>query len=589
MDMLGGVVLVDQQTGQQVSGFISESSRGPNFEVQECCDGAGPTTMTVQILKASQPYAVTTLHRQFKGFYTGRWDWSIPSLDPNSPVPPEPSAAYVARVITPCGAVQQDIPFTVFRGEVDVNDPTPPTVTVSISGSSTSVTTGGAPQTVTIPHSVSTRMLTATVTDPQGAKSVELFRSGPTAASNSKQAQPVAPVPELLSTTLSVPALLPNQEITAYAVGANFNPNTSLTTPTLTIRAAQVAPVLTGVDPSSTYVWTTNPNVLQTVELIGGDLFFPPLLTTIEIEAADGTMHSVTTFNQSTSNAKRLRGVVLPESLSGKGGIAKVRVTVNGVQSNWMNLELRDRPEGFNRIKLSDGSGAVGLWKPNGSAQLTEFECKGPNNQTITQATHPFAIKKVKISRKGGGTVHPTHIASFELADGTTVSARNIGFSVHPNNTVGGVRVTEDCRLAVVLSYNGPGTQQPAYTAVFSYFNAQGQDAGYNHSSASPFYLNSSGIEEGDGRYWNVLVSKDGSAAVITHANSGLQSNGSNIPVVATLVDFRTLAPLSNRWNSNGSCGTSAACLFTATLVKGRFVTVFLDHTTQSFLKRTLN
>lgn len=573
-----GVTLTDQDTGTPVTGFVSETSRGPRFVLRECCDANAPTSFTGEVRNASNDaYATVTFYQQFSGSYEARWDWFVPSNDPGRPTPP-PAGNYTINLRTPCSGTEESVPFKVFRGAADTADPSLPTeVLLTLSGATpTVVNQVSLNQQVSIPSGQS-RTLTATATDPEGIQRIEFLPTPAAALSGtlSKQALAQAPVPLTLNHSVTLPALLPTQQVVVRARGTNFRATTpnSRDTATITVTALQDAPTISSVTPSQTYTNDGN-GVMLSIRINGSALYYSNLTTQITIEAADGTTLAATSFDAGSSSATVLRDVFLPAGLIGKGGAAKARVKVGSLTSAPFTFTLLDRPAGFNRIKLAD------LKKPAASGPTAPIECKGENGQTITAATHPNAVQWVEIVPNNFGTT--THKARFKRVDGSYAPYdTELAFNVHPNTGVGGVAISKDCRLAVALSYQG-GTPPilDTYNLLFTYFREDGQAHRWNYQAASPYYVvsNSSGtVLQGDGRYWNVLVSKDGSVAVATHASAVATPQGSNIPTVATIIDFRFLNPSTRKWTQTGGCPTGNLCNFGATLTQGRKVTVSLD------------
>lgn len=420
-EVKGAQSYTSQDDGSTLEGFLSETSRGPELTVRECCPTSAtqPEKIKAYIYREDAPSTIfreVTLHRQYNGVYTGRWDWFVDDGNANAGAPPG-NFTYTATVTTPCQSETLSQSFEVFTTTPNASgDAVALAVTLSAAGEMNS-SASTTPISADI-NADQTINLTAEAVDRDGIETLEILAtpSGPLNSPTSKVATLSAPLPEQLTLNTSIDGLLPTESITLTARAKNFGSSTWTTTGAIVLTAEHEDPVIFPFADDEIYS-------ADGLDIQGKHLFYPNLTTTVKFDCGTITASTTTIANP---DKKALVGVEVPSALQGKGQLTcQVTVTtsidVNGTtqtkSSNAQTLTIKDRLDGnFSVHSLSDFStgnttlpaecdGSLGMIASVTWADNTDG--KTITTTSTNGTSHTLGIKTIEINKKiyGGGTI----------------------------------------------------------------------------------------------------------------------------------------------------------------------------------------
>ncbi|QDG51896.1 hypothetical protein FIV42_14445 [Persicimonas caeni] len=316
----------DQDDQRPIEGFVRETSRGPTFELRECCP-AEPVTedgrVKVDIFREDDlnfPYATIHLDRQYSGVYSGRWDWFM-SESTGGPIPPPANYQYVAVVESPCSEAKLKVPFFVLTGEANNSgDSRPLEVSLNVEGAETDEASSEDSVTVSAGEDIT---ISVDAFDRDGVQEVRVI-SDPVGLVNNpsqKTATETVPVPGRLTLDTQIDGLSPGQ-ITVHAEAKNFG-GSWVPTAEINVQIEQEKPRVVNISPSELFAQTVSDSP-NTVDIDGDHLFYPPNLTTSVEFCTLGSQpncETSTNFDNANSSADELVGVEIPNGVVGAGGI----------------------------------------------------------------------------------------------------------------------------------------------------------------------------------------------------------------------------------------------------------------------------
>ena len=479
-ELLGKKTYINQNSGGQLEGFVVEESRGPVFSYTECCAGSFPQAPVVTIKDAKGATVTTiTLQRQYAGHYTGRWDWFV-----DDPVHPKPNHDYTAEVVSPCSEKPLTATVRAFKGSVDTSDASAPTVELSVEG----MTRGDGDSFNLDPGNIS---YSAKGEDGDGVQSISVSRDGSLLTDKSASPEPIVP---LILTSSGSFELGPGQMVELEAKAENFASSPLSDSVRVSITGNGVTPEIDTINDVQPGVAPAEFFTTQKFSIQGDHLFYSNATTTVEVVGVSdpSKKHTITVVGSGSSKGE-LEDLSLQGSpLSGYHGLVDVTVKLDygsGIkESNNVQAKLLDIGK-FEKGNLITGD------------QFFDFEKKlkttcagGPGSVKSMTYTQGEGGVTVEFREDSQGNKRPNELFDwdfFTVESGQYCKDAEIKFDEWPapgeendpnskwckdnkvnlsQSRIGGMVFTDNCRNAVLVTYDSNPGGNPLFNVWFYYF-----------------------------------------------------------------------------------------------------------------------